>query len=233
MFFGTTDQLFTELELDLCTCKWMLFDMRRVQSLDHTAAQLFKLMQDRLQERGGEILFSGMPSSLPSRQDLQSYLIRVGLVGERGKGIRIFETRDEALEWMENRILAVAGLTKESEESILDPREIELLREVDNTTIVELRECVHEWSVPAGEKIFKHGDGGDEIFLIQRGIIRILLPLKHGKQHHLATFKRGDYFGEMAFLDKGIRSADAEAKMYCELYYRERNLIPGYIRTPF
>ena len=222
LFFGTTDQLFTELELDLCTCKWMLFDMRRVQSLDYTAAQLFKLMQDRLQERGGEILFSGMPSSLPSRQDLQSYLIRVGLVGERGKGIRIFETRDEALEWMENQILAEAGLTKESEESILDLREIELLREFDNTTFDELRECVHEWSVPAGEKIFKHGDGGDEIFLIRRGIIRILLPLKHGKQHHLATFKRGDYFGEMAFLDEGIRSADAEAKTDCELYVLSR-----------
>jgi len=222
LFFGTTDQLFTELESDLRTCKWMLFDMRRVQSVDYTAAHLFKQMQDRLQERGGELLFSGMPSSLPSHQDLHSYMIHVGLVGERGKGISIFEASDEGLEWMENRILTEAGLTREGEESVLDLREIELLREFDNTTIDELRECVHERTVPAGEKIFKHSDEGDEIFLIRRGIVRILLPLKRGKIYHLATFVRGDYFGEMAFLVKGLRSADAEAKTDCEFYTLSR-----------
>jgi SulP family sulfate permease len=222
LFFGTTDQLFTELEPDLGTCRWMLFDMRRVQSLDYTAAHLFKLMQDRLQERGGQLLFSGMPSSLPSRKDLHSYMIRVGLVGKRGKGISIFETRDEALEWMENRILAEADLTERGEISILDLAEIELLRDFDKTTIDELRECVHERTVPAGGDIFKHGDEGDEVFLIRRGTVRILLPLKRGKIHHLATFKRGDYFGEMAFLDQGVRSADAQAKTECELYVLSR-----------
>jgi sulfate permease, SulP family len=222
LFFGTTDQLLTELESDLSTCNWMLFDLRRIQSLDYTAANLFKLMQDRLQERGGELLFSGMPSSLPSRKDLHSYMIRVGLVGEKGKKISIFETRDEALEWMEDRILAEADLTKQGEQPILDLREIELLRKFDDTTIDELRECIHERTVPAGGEIFKHGDGGDEIFLIRRGVIRILLPLKRGKIHHLATFRRGDYFGEMAFLDKGLRSADAVAKTDCELYVLSR-----------
>ncbi len=222
LFFGTTDQLFTELEPDLCTCKWMLFDMRRVQSLDYTAAHLFTLMQDRLKDRGGKLLFSGMPSSLPNRKDLYSYMIRVGLVGEKGQGISIFETRDEALEWMENKIIAEAGLARESETSILDLGEIELLREFDNSTIDELRKCIHEKTVAAGEKIFKHGDEGDEIFLIRRGIIRIILPLKRGKIHHLATFRHGDYFGEMAFLDKGLRSADAEAKTNCELYVLSR-----------
>jgi sulfate permease, SulP family len=222
LFFGTTDQLFTELEPDLRACKWMLFDMRRVQSLDYTAAHLFQLMQERLLERKGQILFSGMPSSLPSRQDLHGYMIRVGLINEDSKGIRIFETRDEALEWMENRILAEANFTMEGEKSVLDLREIELLREFDNTTIDELRSCVYERSISAGEKVFRHGDSGDEIFLIRRGIVRIILPLKHGKIHHLATFRRGDYFGEMAFLDKGQRSADAEAKTNCELYVISR-----------
>ncbi len=222
LFFGTTDQLFSELEPDLVTCKWMLFDMRRVQSLDYTAAHLFQLMQDRLLERGGALLFSGMPSSLPSRQDLHSYLIRVGLVGERGRGISIFETRDEALDWMENRVLAEAGLSRQGDRSVLDLGEIELLREVDASTIEKLRGCVHERTVPAGETIFKQGDGGDEIFLIRAGTVRILLPLARGKTHHLATFRRGDYFGEMAFLDKGVRSADAIAKSDCELYVLSR-----------
>ena len=223
LFFGTTDQLFTELEADLLKCKWLLFDLRRVQSLDYTAAHLFSLMQDRLQERDGELLFCGLPSTLHSRQDLYRYMIRVGLVQEDGVGIRIFDTRDEGLEWMENKILTDAGWQSGAVQEALDLKDIELLREFDDETIDELRTCVKELNFKAGEKIFSQGDEGDEVFLIRRGIVRILLPLKGGKHHHLATFSRGDYFGEMSFLDKGKRSADAVAKTECELYVLSRN----------
>lgn len=222
LFFGTTDHLFSELETDLRTRKWLLFDMRRVQSLDYTATHLFTLMQDRLEEHGGELLFSGMPSSLPSGQDLQRYMAKVGLIDENGGGIRIFETRDEGLEWMENRILEASGYVEKQEEHKLDLKEIELLRETDEATINALRQCMHERTVCAGEKIFSAGDSGDEIFLIRRGIVRILLPLKGGKYHHLATFSQGDYFGEMAFLDHHQRSADAVAKIDCDLYVLSR-----------
>ena len=37
-----------------------------------------------------------------------------------------------------------------------------------------------------------------------------------------SKLKEGDYFGEMAFLDKGVRSADAQAKTDCELYVLSR-----------
>jgi SulP family sulfate permease len=218
LFFGTTDYLFTELETDLQTRKWLLFDMRRVQLLDYTAAHLFSLMQDRLADRNGRVLFSGMPSSLPTGQDLQKYLHHVGLIKKHGGRIRIFEVRDEALEWMENKILKHAGYTPPPEQKTLDLSEIELLRGADLETIMALRDCVYERDVTAGEKIFCAGDEGDEIFLIRRGIVQIFLPLKSGQHHHLATFTRGDYFGEMAFLDHRQRSADALAKTDCALY---------------
>ncbi len=221
LFFGTTDHLFTQLETDLYTQKWLLFDMRRVESLDYTATHLFTLMQDRLKERGGDLLFSGMPSSLPSGQDLQRYMTDVGLL-DKQRGIRIFDTRDEGLEWMENRILEAWGWIEKPNGSLLDLKEIELLRKIDTVTLDVLRQCVHERSVHAGEHIFTVGDSGDEIFLIRHGIVRILLPLKGGKHHHLATFSQGDYFGEMAFLDCQQRSANAVAKTECELYVLSR-----------
>lgn len=222
LFFGTTDQLFTEAEQDLRHRRWLLLDMRRVQSMDYTAANLFKQMHSRLAERGGGILFCGMPSSLPQRQDIQGYLTQVGLVGSEKYGIRVFETRDEAIEWMEDRLLETAGWKGKDAQRPLDLAEIELLREMDAKVLGELRQCVHERSVKTGNKIFSRGDVGDEIFLIRSGVVAILLPLQGGKRHHLATFTRGDYFGEMAFLDKGARSADAEAKTDCELYVLSR-----------
>jgi CRP-like cAMP-binding protein len=49
-----------------------------------------------------------------------------------------------------------------------------------------------------------------------------MLPLEGGKRHHLTTINRGSFFGELAFLDRGTRSADVEAKMPTELYRLSR-----------
>lgn len=220
LFFGTTDYLFTQLEADLCTKKWLLFDMRRVQSLDYTATHLFTLMHDRLKEHGGSLLFSGMPSGLLGEQNLQRYMTDVGLLNN--EGIHIFETRDEGIEWMENHILHAWGWIEKPDELLFELDDIEALRNMDEATINALRECVYQRTVSAGEAVFSVGDDGDELFLIRRGTVRILLPLKGDKYHHVATFSRGDYFGEMGFIDYQQRSANAVAKTDCDLYVLSR-----------
>ncbi len=220
LFFGTTDQLFSELERDLATRRFLLIDLRRVQSMDFTAAHLFEQMKERLQERGGELLFSGMPSSLPTRQDIEHYMAELGLM-RSGGGIRVFDTRDGAIEWVEDRILEAAGWTPEEGPS-LGLGEIEIFSEFDAATIAELSGAVQEISVPAGGRICSRGDTGDEIFFLRRGRVNALLPLEGGKRHHLATFCHGDFFGEMAFLDRERRSADVEAATAADLYVLSR-----------
>ena len=227
LFFGTTDQLYTELEADLKQLHWLLLDMRRTQSMDYTAANLFRQMHRRLTENDGGLLFCGMPSSLPQRQDINRYLKQVGLVGEEGR-ILVFETRDEGLEWMENRILEAHDWISGSETHTLDLREIELLEDLDEKTLKKLHDCVHEIDVEAGHKVFQRGDEGDELYMIRKGTVRILLPLSGGKKHHISTFHRGNFFGEMAFMDRDVRSADAEAKTDCKLYKLSRKEFDEY-----
>ena len=48
------------------------------------------------------------------------------------------------------------------------------------------------------------------------------MPIGGGKRHHLATFGHGDFFGELSFLDRGVRSADAEAKAPTDLFVLSR-----------
>lgn len=222
LFFGTTDQLFTQLEPDLKRRKWLLFDMRRVQSIDFTAAHLFEQMHERLQERGGRVLFSGFGSHLAQHQDIQQYLARVGVLDDSEKGMLIFETRDEALEWMESAILEHNRITRRDETSPLELSQIELFAEMEPAVLQQLRDCMRTSFVAAGKRVFSAGDTGDELFLIRRGTVRILLPLPGGKLHHLATFSSGDFFGEIAFIDHGARSAHAVAKTDCELYILSR-----------
>ena len=220
LFFGTTDQLFSELERDLGMLRYLLIDLRRVHSMDYTAGHLLEQMRARLRERDGELLFSGMPSHLPSRQDIQGYMTELGLV--QGDGIRVFETRDGAIEWMEDRILEAEGWVPPSDEHVLELCAIELFDDLDAASIGDLATVVQPLQVPAGGRICSSGDTGDELFLIRRGRVQVLLPLEGGKHHHLATLCQGDYFGEMAFLDREPRSADVVAATPAELYVLSR-----------
>ena len=229
LFFGTTDQLFSELERDLATLRFLLIDLRRVQSMDFTAAHLFEQMKMRLEERGGELLFSGMPSGLPTRHDIEHYMEELGLV-RSGRGIRVFDTRDGAIEWMEDKILEGAGWTPEDEGPALNLNEIEIVKELDAAAIAALVSVAEEISVPVDGRICTHGDKGDEIFLVRRGRVHALLPLEGGRRHHLATFCRGDFFGEMAFLDRERRSADVVAATAADLYVLSRGRFDSLVK---
>jgi SulP family sulfate permease len=220
LFFGTTDQLFTDLEPDLSKRRYILLDFRRVESMDYTAAHLLMQIKERLSERGGQLLFSGMPSALQMRQDIEDYLQKLAIVS-RGAGI--FDTRDSALEWMEDRILENAGWTPAESKPPLTLAEIPVFREFRPDWLEELLALIETRRVEAGGSIFALGDTGDEIFFVRKGRVHILLPLEGGKRHHLATMCRGDFFGEMSFLDRGPRSANAEAATLTELFALSRS----------
>ncbi len=114
-------------------------------------------------------------------------------------------------------------MLQKGQEKPLELPEIELLEEFEADHILtDLKACVQERSFAAGQTIFKRGEPGDELFLIRRGIVRILLPLGNGKHHNLATFARGNFFGDMAFLERGIRSADAVAAAPTDLFVISR-----------
>ena len=222
LFFGTTDQLFTELEPDLKMSRYVILDMRRVQSVDFTAAHMLEQIEAMLTERGGHLIFSNLPASLPTGQDLETYFDQVGLV-KPTQNIKIFDSLDAALEWTEDRILEEERLLQTGQEIPLELPEIELLREFESDdTLTALKTCVIERSFQAGQTIFRKGEAGDELYLIRRGIVRILLPLESGKKLNLATFARGNFFGDMAFLDRGVRSADAMATTATDLFVISR-----------
>ncbi len=211
LFFGTTDQLYSALEPELKNTEraYFILDMRRVQSVDVTAAHMLENIEHLLRERGGFLIFSHLPLNVPTGQHLENYFDQVGLVrGERR--VRTFGHRDEALEWVEDHILGGA-LLERADEQPLELREIELFKARTDETIAALADCMAMKSYKAGQAIFARGDTGDSLFLIRRGTVRIMLPLSGRTPYHLATFSSGDFFGEMAFLDSNPRSADAVA----------------------
>ncbi|RFC42440.1 MAG: SulP family [Verrucomicrobia bacterium] len=221
LFFGTTDQLYSQLDKDIQNKRFLLMDLRRVRSIDYTAAHLFEQIHTRLQQRNGNLMFCGMPSGAFVQVQFERYLEELGLL-EKGNGILVWDTLDEGLEWMEEQMLLSSGLSRSSRQTLLALPEFNLFREFDEPTLVAIGSCVSELFVEAGQKVFSCGDSGDEVFFVRGGSVRILMPLSAGKHHHLTTVSKGGIFGQMGFLDRELRTVDAEAKEPVHLYALSR-----------
>jgi SulP family sulfate permease len=221
LFFGTADQLYTALEPELKACRFVVFDLRRVQSVDFTAAHMLERFEDMLAEHGGLLIFSGLPRQLPSGRDVHEYFDALGLVESKYRA-RVFRELDEALEWIENRVLEEEQLAR-AEETALELRDIDVFKGRKEETLAALEACMETRSYKAGERIFALGDAGQELFLVRRGAVRVTLPVADGKEHHLATFGRGDFFGEMSFMDREDRSANASAFTDTDLFVLARD----------
>ena len=61
-----------------------------------------------------------------------------------------------------------------------------------------------------GHVLFKEGEDGDEMFIVQSARVAIKKRVKDGSEATLAVLEKGDFFGEMAILERMPRSATAE-----------------------
>ena len=65
-------------------------------------------------------------------------------------------------------------------------------------------------TIPAGEFIFREGELGTEMYIVQEGEVHVVKTLRN-ETHVLSRLEKGDFFGEMAILENLPRTADAVA----------------------
>ena len=217
LFFGTTQQLYSLIEVELKTRNFIILDMKRVQSVDVTAAHLLNQLSDMLAEKGAMLLLSNVRDNLPNGRNLREFLDQTG-VTEKSETVRLFPELDSAIEWVEDRILGeLERATPEPETSML-LAEMELFKGRKDDTLADLEARLTHRTCAAGEMVYARGEPGDALFMIRRGSVKIFAPIGAGRTRHIATFGRGDFFGGLAFLDGRPRGNDAIAAAETEFY---------------
>ena len=83
----------------------------------------------------------------------------------------------------------------------------------------------------SNDVVFREGDVGAEMYIIQSGKIMITKQLKSGEEKTLAVLGPGDSFGEMAIIDKDVRSANAVAMESSRLIVLDEDLFEAHIQT--
>ena len=87
-------------------------------------------------------------------------------------------------------------------------RSVPLFASLDDTAARHLRSLLLVRNTKSGTAIFRAGDSGDSLCLIESGRVRITITDEDGKLVILGELAAGDFFGEMALIDGKPRSAD-------------------------
>src|SRR2546430_6711845 len=89
--------------------------------------------------------------------------------------------------------------------------ELPLYQSLNTEEIAELNAMLEDVSYQEGETIFHQNDPGDAAYIIRDGTIRIWTHDEDAREVTLARLGPNDFFGELAVLDGGPRSASATA----------------------
>ena len=78
-------------------------------------------------------------------------------------------------------------------------------------------------TVATGETVFREGDASDGLYIVLSGKVRIYKQSDDGNEVDLLTGAAGEYFGELALIDGGPRSASVASLAPCEFFVLERD----------
>lgn len=109
-------------------------------------------------------------------------------------------------------------------------RAVPLFAALDEASLAELRGLVKLGSLPLGTVLFRKGDAGDAMYLIEEGRVRIYILDAEGDEVTLAEFGPGEFFGEMALIDGKPRTAHARVVDEARLAALGRDDFLRYVR---
>jgi len=78
----------------------------------------------------------------------------------------------------------------------------------------------------AGEQIFKEGDAGDCAYLIEKGVVEVIVTGQDG-EHRIGLLGKNEMFGEVALIDHQPRTATVRAVEKTVLVPIRRKLVEG------
>jgi len=88
---------------------------------------------------------------------------------------------------------------------------VPLFQRLEPHELEHLAEDVEQVNYKSGEVIFHEYDTGDALYVVEEGSVRIWVTDEDLKQVTLTELSPGQFFGEMAVLDRGQRSSSASA----------------------
>jgi len=90
-------------------------------------------------------------------------------------------------------------------------KNVPVFQDLNPKELQKLEQWLHKRTYQPGESVFKRHAPGEGMYIILSGSVEIFLERPDADDKVLATLKEGEFFGEIALLDREERSASARA----------------------
>lgn len=205
LFFGNVDRLQEESERVAADAAFLVLDLRRISALDASGAVGLARLRDRLASRGTTLLLAGVTPGNRHGLALRAHgVLRDDDVG--ASAWHLFLDADHATEHAEQALLQAEHAGADHEP--IDLSACALFEGLDAQDTERLAAAMQPRSLAAGELVFAEGDPGDALYVLTQGSISVVGRTRGPR---FVSFSPGMTFGEMAMLDGGGRTANAEA----------------------
>jgi CPA1 family monovalent cation:H+ antiporter len=104
-------------------------------------------------------------------------------------------------------------------------RRLDILSALDDAQLDRVAKLLRPRFTVPDERVVRRGSRGDAVFFIVSGAVEVVLP---NRRVRLGT---GDFFGEMALLTGGRRTADVVALTYCRLLVLRKGDFERFVAT--
>ncbi len=102
-------------------------------------------------------------------------------------------------------------------------RRVALFADLDPAQLQNLGRMASSRRYAAGAPILREAEPGDVFFVIVSGEVKVFVDSPDGREVVLTHLQAGEFFGEMALLEGGSRSASVTALSECELMTLSRD----------
>lgn len=211
VFFASAEQLDNRIDRAIQEqVKYIIMDVARVTEIDSTGAQILMQTVKRARRAGALVCIAGYGRYAQVLSTFADHGVSDTIRKED-----FLPDLDRALEHCEERLLLAAR----GENVVYGDIPLDQLSVLSNMDIADRERLVsfmRRCEYAPGTCVFNEGDAGDAMYLIVRGSASVRIQLPDGDRR-LITFSAGTVFGEMALLDREMRSATvtADEDMVC------------------
>lgn len=206
LYFGATELLIRRIAELSEECQDLIVDFKRASFADGPARRLVEQVASGFPYGEKTLTFAGLSRGGPLEK-MKDSLSSVGL--------RIAEDSDQALEECEDRLLDAFIETVDQTQFALG--KLDLFHDLGTAELAALEQIVVPLQFDADDIIVREGDRAEMFYIVARGSVRISIEAADGVARRLASVGPGHAFGEIALVDKGLRTADvfAERRAIC------------------
>ncbi len=108
-------------------------------------------------------------------------------------------------------------------------KQVSIFRHLDDQQLEYVATHATRLVLDAGQRVFHEGDASDSLYLILVGRVRVYREDDRGNVIELDVLSEGSFFGELALLDRGSRSASITTLTWCDFLVVDKHLFAALI----